>query len=183
MTTRCRTRSWNWPFDSIVLAPGFDLYDPTEKREYGYGTLEGGNDGHRVRADLLGHGTNGRRHSAQGEDAEAVLFHPVRGLQGPPERRAVLLQGCLHVYGKTCEHREGQNPGSRDLRPPISMYGPTAKTTRNSIRAPRRAAPSTSGGIPGEVVKGENGLIVRVEDMLSASLWKWKWTSWSSPQG
>ena len=28
-------------FDSIVLAPGFDLYDPTEKEEYGYGTLEG----------------------------------------------------------------------------------------------------------------------------------------------
>ena len=28
-------------FDSVVLAPGFDLYDPTEKKEFGYGTLEG----------------------------------------------------------------------------------------------------------------------------------------------
>ncbi len=28
-------------FDGIVLAPGFDLYDPTEKKEYGYGTLDG----------------------------------------------------------------------------------------------------------------------------------------------
>jgi heterodisulfide reductase subunit A len=28
-------------FDSIILAPGFDVYDPTEKREYGYGTLPG----------------------------------------------------------------------------------------------------------------------------------------------
>ena len=28
-------------FDGIVLAPGFDLYDPTEKGEFGYGKLEG----------------------------------------------------------------------------------------------------------------------------------------------
>jgi ferredoxin len=28
-------------FDGIVVAPGFDLYDPTEKAEFGYGRLKG----------------------------------------------------------------------------------------------------------------------------------------------
>ena len=42
-------------YDSIVLAPGFDLYDPTEKREYGYGTLEGVMTGIEFETDLFGY--------------------------------------------------------------------------------------------------------------------------------
>ena len=94
-------------FDSIVLAPGFDLYDPTEKGEFGYGRLEGVCTGIEFERILFRDGSHGWGDRVEGEKAEALLFHTVRRLPGQAERGAFLLEGMLHVHGETREHREG----------------------------------------------------------------------------
>ena len=89
-------------FDSIVLAPGFDLYDPTEKREFGYGTLEGVLTGIEFERICSVTGPTGGEMIWKGKKPKRFYLYPVRRVEGQTERGPFLLAGMLHVHGETC---------------------------------------------------------------------------------
>jgi heterodisulfide reductase subunit A2 len=156
-------------FDSIVLAPGFDLYDPTEKGELGYGRLDG----------VLTSIEFERISSVTGPTLGDIL------LKGEVPKRLFFIQ-CVgsrdHQSGArycsrvccmyTAKHASIVRERIRDSEVYVSYIDVRAysKSYEEFYKSTQESGVYYIRGIPGEVVKGENGLVVRVEDMLSGEL-------------
>lgn len=156
-------------YDSIVLAPGFDLYDPTEKREYGYGTLEGVITG--IEFERLS--------SVTGPTGGDIL------LKGKVPKRFFFIQcvgsrdrqsGARYCSRVCCMYTAKHASIIRDRIPDVEIYvsyidvRAYGKGYEEFYKSTQENGTFYIRGIPGEITKTENGLLVRVEDMLSGEL-------------
>ncbi|HOJ42703.1 MAG TPA: FAD-dependent oxidoreductase, partial [Syntrophorhabdaceae bacterium] len=156
-------------FDGIVIAPGFDLYDPTEKKELGYGRLKGIMTG--IEFERLS--------SVTGPTGGEILFNsrvPKRFffIQCVGSRdRQTGARYCSRVCCMyTAKHASIIKDRIKDATVYISYIDVRAygKGYEEFYKGTQEAGVRYIRGIPGEIVEGKNGLVVRVEDMLSAEL-------------
>ena len=156
-------------FDSIVLAPGFDLYDPTEKAEYGYGTLEGVVTGIEFERICSVTGPTGGDILLKGKEPKRFFFIQCVGSRDRLSGARFCSRVCCMYTAKHASIVKDRIKGAEiyvsyiDVRAYGKNYEEFYKSTQESGTFYIR-------GIPGEVTQGKNGLLVRVEDMLSAEV-------------
>jgi heterodisulfide reductase subunit A len=156
-------------FDSVVLAPGFDLYDPTEKKEFGYGTLEGVITGIEFERICSVTGPTGGDIIINGKTPKRFFFIQCVGSRDRQSGARFCSRVCCMYTAKHASITKDRIPDAQiyisyiDVRAYGKNYEEFYKSTQESGVLYIR-------GIPGEVTKGKNGLLVRVEDMLSGEL-------------
>ncbi|MCX5810561.1 MAG: FAD-dependent oxidoreductase [Proteobacteria bacterium] len=156
-------------YDSIVLAPGFDLYDPTEKREYGYGTLEGVITGIEFERICSVTGPTGGDILLNGKTPRRFYFIQCVGSRDRQSGARFCSRVCCMYTAKHASIVKDRIKGAEiyvsyiDVRAYGKGYEEFYKSTQESGTFYIR-------GIPGEITKGENGLLVRVENMLSGEM-------------
>jgi heterodisulfide reductase subunit A2 len=153
-------------YDSIVLAPGFDLYDPTEKKEYGYGVLEGVMTGIEFERICSVTGPSGGDILLNGKEPKRFYFIQCVGSRDRQSGARFCSRVCCMYTAKHASIVKDRIKGAEiyvsyiDVRAYGKSYEEFYKSTQESGALYIR-------GIPGEVTQGENGLLVKVEDMLS----------------
>jgi heterodisulfide reductase subunit A-like polyferredoxin len=156
-------------FDSIVLAPGFDLYDPTEKGELGYGKLEG----------VLTSIEFERISSVTGPTLGDIIW------KGKIPKRFFFIQ-CVGSRDRqsgarfcsrvccmyTAKHANIVRDRIKDSEVYVSYIDVRAysKNYEEFYKSTQESGVHYIRGIPGEVVQGKNGLLVRVEDIISGEM-------------
>jgi heterodisulfide reductase subunit A len=155
--------------DSIVLAPGFDLYDPTEKREYGYGTLEGVITGIEFERMCSVTGPTAGDILLKGKTPKRFYFIQCVGSRDRQSGARYCSRVCC-MY--TAKHASIVKDRIRDAQIFISYIDVRAygKNYEEFYKSTQESGVVYIRGIPGEVVQGESGLLVRVEDMLSGEM-------------
>lgn len=156
-------------FDSIVLAPGFDLYDPTEKREYGYGTLEGVITGIEFERICSVTGPTGGDIILNGKTPKRFFFIQCVGSRDRQTGARFCSRVCCMYTAKHASIVKDRIPGAEIYVSYIDVraYG---KNYEEFYKSTQEAGTFYIRGIPGEVIKGKDGLLVRVEDMLSGEV-------------
>ncbi|MDR2017400.1 MAG: FAD-dependent oxidoreductase [Syntrophobacterales bacterium] len=156
-------------FDSILLAPGFDLYDPTEKKEYGYGVLEGVMTGIEFERVCSVTGPTGGDIQLKGVTPKRFYFIQCVGSRDRQSGARFCSRVCCMYTAKHASIVKDRIVGAEiyvsyiDVRAYGKNYEEFYKSTQESGTYYIR-------GIPGEIVQGEKGLLVRVEDMLSGEM-------------
>ncbi len=155
--------------DSIVLAPGFDLYDLTEKREYGYGTLEGVITGIEFERICSVTGPTAGDILLKGKTPKRFFFIQCVGSRDRQSGARYCSRVCC-MY--TAKHASIVKDRIRDAQIYISYIDVRAygKNYEEFYKSTQESGTSYIRGIPGEVVQGKDGLLVRVEDMLSGEM-------------
>ncbi len=156
-------------FDGIVVAPGFDVYDPTEKREFGYGTLDGVITGMEFERICSVTGPTGGDIIMKGKVPKRFYFIQCVGSRDRQSGARFCSRVCC-MY--TAKHACIVKDRIKDARIYISYidvrtYG---KGYEEFYKSTQENGAVYIRGIPGEVVQGKDGLLVRVEDMLSGEL-------------
>lgn len=156
-------------FDGIVVAPGFDLYDPTEKTEFGYGRLKGVITGMEFERLTSVTGPTGGDIVMNGKTPKRFYFIQCVGSRDRQSGARFCSRVCC-MY--TAKHACIVKDRIRDAQIYISYidvrtYG---KGYEEFYKSTQENGAMYIRGIPGEVTQGENGLLVRVEDMLSGEL-------------
>jgi heterodisulfide reductase subunit A len=156
-------------FDSIVLAPGFDLYDPTEKREYGYGTLEGVMTGIEFERLSSVTGPTGGDILLKGKVPKRFYFIQCVGSRDRQSGARFCSRVCC-MY--TAKHASIVRDRIKDAEIYVSYIDVRAygKGYEEFYKRTQENGTFYIRGIPGEITKTENGLLVRVEDMLSGEM-------------
>ncbi|HOW54441.1 MAG TPA: FAD-dependent oxidoreductase [Syntrophorhabdaceae bacterium] len=156
-------------FDGIVLAPGFDLYDPTEKKEFGYGTLNGVITGIEFERICSVTGPTGGDIIMNGKVPKRFYFIQCVGSRDRQSGARFCSRVCC-MY--TAKHASIVKDRIRDAEIYISYIDVRAygKGYEEFYKSTQENGAVYIRGIPGEVTQGENGLLVRVEDMLSADI-------------
>ncbi len=156
-------------FDSIVLAPGFDLYDPTEKREYGYGTLNGVITGIEFERICSVTGPTGGDILLDGKTPKRFFFIQCVGSRDRQTGARFCSRVCC-MY--TAKHASIVKDRIKDAQIFVSYIDVRAygKGYEEFYKSTQESGTFYIRGIPGEVTKTENGLLVRVEDMLSGEV-------------
>lgn len=156
-------------FDSIVLAPGFDVYDPTEKKELGYGSLPGVVTGLEFERLCSVTGPTGGDIVIDGKEPKRFYFIQCVGSRDRQSGARYCSRVCC-MY--TAKHASIVRDRIKDAEVYVSYidvraygkgYDEFYKTTQENGALYIR-------GIPGEVAKGEGCLVVRVEDILSGEI-------------
>ncbi len=153
-------------FDSIVLAPGFDLYDPTEKGEYGYGTLPGVITGIEFERICSVTGPTGGDIMLNGKTPKRYFFIQCVGSRDRQSNARFCSRVCCMYTAKHASIVMDRVKGAEIYVSYIDVraYG---KSYEEFYKSTQEAGAFYIRGIPGEVTKGKDGLVVRVEDMLS----------------
>jgi heterodisulfide reductase subunit A2 len=156
-------------FDSIVLAPGFDLYDPTEKREYGYGTLEGVVTGIEFERMCSVTGPTGGDILLKGKTPKRFFFIQCVGSRDRQSGARFCSRVCCMYTAKHASIVKDRIPGSEIYVSYIDVraYG---KNYEEFYKSTQETGTFYIRGIPGEVTESKDGLLVRVEDMLSGEV-------------
>lgn len=156
-------------FDGIVLAPGFDLYDPTEKREYGYGTLEGVMTGIEFERLSSVTGPTGGDILLKGKVPKRFYFIQCVGSRDRQSDARFCSRVCC-MY--TAKHASIVRDRIKDAEIYVSYIDVRAygKGYEEFYKRTQENGTFYIRGIPGEITKTENGLLVRVEDMLSGEM-------------
>ncbi|MDD3846260.1 MAG: FAD-dependent oxidoreductase [Syntrophorhabdaceae bacterium] len=156
-------------FDGIVLAPGFDLYDPTEKKELGYGTLDGVITGIEFERICSVTGPTGGDILLDGKEPKRFYFIQCVGSRDRQSGARFCSRVCC-MY--TAKHASIVKDRIRDAEIYVSYIDVRAygKGYEEFYKSTQESGTLYIRGIPGEVVKGKDGLLVRVEDMLSGEL-------------
>jgi len=156
-------------FDGIVLAPGFDLYDPTEKAEFGYGRLDEVCSGLEFERICSVTGPTGGEIIWKGKRPKRFYFIQCVGSRD----RLIGARFCSRVC---CMYTAKHASIVKDRVPDAEIYvsyidvRAYSKSYEEFYKSTQEAGVFYIRGIPGEVVRGENGLLVRVEDMLSGEV-------------
>ncbi len=155
--------------DSIVLAPGFDLYDPTEKGEYGYGRYEGVMTGIEFERICSVTGPTGGDILLNGKTPKRFFFIQCVGSRDRQSGARFCSRVCC-MY--TAKHASIVKDRIRDAEIYVSYIDVRAygKSYEEFYKSTQETGVLYIRGIPGEVAKTANGLLVRVEDMLSGEL-------------
>ena len=156
-------------FDSIVLAPGFDLYDPTEKREFGYGTLDGVITGIEFERICSVTGPTGGDILLKGKVPKRFYFIQCVGSRDRQSGARFCSRVCC-MY--TAKHASIVKDRIKDAEIYVSYIDVRAygKGYEEFYKNTQETGTFYIRGIPGEVTQGKNGLLVRVEDMLSGEM-------------
>ncbi len=156
-------------FDSIVLAPGFDLYDPTEKREFGYGTLDGVITGIEFERICSVTGPTGGDILLKGKVPKRFYFIQCVGSRDRQSGARFCSRVCC-MY--TAKHASIVKDRIKDAEIYVSYIDVRAygKGYEEFYKNTQESGTFYIRGIPGEVTQGKNGLVVRVEDMLSGEM-------------
>jgi heterodisulfide reductase subunit A2 len=156
-------------YDSIVLAPGFDLYDPTEKREYGYGTLEGVMTGIEFERICSVTGPTGGDILLEGKVPKRFFFIQCVGSRDRQSGARYCSRVCC-MY--TAKHASIVRDRIKDAEIYVSYIDVRAygKGYEEFYKTTQENGVFYVRGIPGEITKGRDGLLVRVEDMLSGEI-------------
>jgi heterodisulfide reductase subunit A2 len=156
-------------FDGIVLAPGFDLYDPTEKREYGYGTLDGVISGIEFERICSVTGPTGGEILLNGKAPKRFYFIQCVGSRDRQSNARFCSRVCC-MY--TAKHASIVKDRIKDAQIYVSYIDVRAygKGYEEFYKSTQESGTFYIRGIPGEITKSENGLLVRVEDMLSGEM-------------
>jgi heterodisulfide reductase subunit A len=156
-------------YDSIILAPGFDLYDPTEKREYGYGTLEGVITGIEFERICSVTGPTGGEILLNGKAPKRFYFIQCVGSRDRQSNARFCSRVCC-MY--TAKHASIVKDRIKDAQIYVSYIDVRAygKGYEEFYKSTQESGTFYIRGIPGEITKSENGLLVRVEDMLSGEM-------------
>jgi heterodisulfide reductase subunit A-like polyferredoxin len=156
-------------FDGIVLAPGFDLYDPTEKGEYGYGTLPGVMTGIEFERICSVTGPTGGEIIVNGKAPKRFFFIQCVGSRDRQSNARFCSRVCCMYTAKHASIVKDRVKGAEIYVSYIDVraYG---KSYEEFYKSTQEAGVFYIRGIPGEVTKGRDGLVVRVEDMLSGEL-------------
>jgi heterodisulfide reductase subunit A len=156
-------------FDGIVLAPGFDLYDPTEKGEYGYGRLEGVVTGLEFERMCSVTGPTGGDILLNGNTPKRFFFIQCVGSRDRQTGARFCSRVCC-MY--TAKHASIVKDRIKDAQIYVSYIDVRAygKNYEEFYKSTQETGVYYIRGIPGEVTKGKDGLAVRVEDMLSGEL-------------
>jgi len=156
-------------FDGIVLAPGFDLYDPTEKREYGYGVLEGVTTGIEFERICSVTGPTGGEILLNGKTPKRFFFIQCVGSRDRQSGARFCSRVCC-MY--TAKHASIVKDRIKDAQIFVSYIDVRAygKGYEEFYKSTQESGTFYIRGIPGEITKTKNGLLVRVEDMLSGEV-------------
>jgi len=156
-------------YDSIVLAPGFDLYDASEKREYGYGTLEGVMTGIEFERICSVTGPTGGDILLNGKVPKRFYFIQCVGSRDRQSGARFCSRVCC-MY--TAKHASIVRDRIKDAQIYVSYIDVRAygKGYEEFYKNTQESGTFYIRGIPGEITKTENGLLVRVEDMLSGEM-------------
>jgi heterodisulfide reductase subunit A2 len=156
-------------FDSIVLAPGFDLYDPTEKQELGYGTLEGVVTGIEFERICSVTGPTGGEIIWKGKRPKRFYFIQCVGSRDRQSGARFCSRVCC-MY--TAKHASIVKDRLKDSQVYVSYIDVRAygKSYEEFYKSTQETGTFYIRGIPGDVTQGKDGLIVRVEDMLSGEV-------------
>jgi len=156
-------------YDSIVLAPGFDLYDPTEKREYGYGTLEGVITGMEFERLSSVTGPTGGDILLKGKVPKRFYFIQCVGSRDRQSGARYCSRVCC-MY--TAKHVNIILDRIQDTEIYVSYIDVRAygKGYEEFYKTTQERGAIYIRGVPGEITKTENGLLVRVEDMFSSEV-------------
>jgi len=156
-------------FDSIVVAPGFDLYDPSEKKEYGYGTLEGVMTGIEFERLSSVTGPTGGDILLNGKEPKRFFFIQCVGSRDRQSGARYCSRVCC-MY--TAKHASIIRDRIKDIQIYVSYIDVRAygKGYEEFYKTTQENGTFYIRGIPGEITKTENGLLVRVEDMFSGDL-------------
>jgi heterodisulfide reductase subunit A len=156
-------------FDAVVLAPGFDLYDAAAKKEYGYGALAGVVTGMEFERICSVTGPTGGDIVLNGKAPQRFYFIQCVGSRDRQSEARFCSRVCCMYTAKHASIVKDRIKGAEiyvsyiDVRAYGKGYEEFYKSTQESgvfyIR-----------GIPGEITQSENGLLVRVEDMLSGEM-------------
>jgi heterodisulfide reductase subunit A len=156
-------------FDSIILAPGFDLYDPTEKGELGYGRLDGVITG--IEFERMSSVTGPTLGDIvwNGKEPKRFFFIQCVGSRDRQSGARYCSRVCC-MY--TAKHASIVRDRIRDSEVYVSYIDVRAysKSYEEFYKSTQESGVCYIRGIPGEIVQGENGLIVRVEDMFSGEV-------------
>jgi heterodisulfide reductase subunit A-like polyferredoxin len=155
--------------DGIVLAPGFDLYDPTEKKEYGYGSLEGVLTGIEFERICSVTGPTGGEIVINGKEPKRFFFIQCVGSRDRQTGARFCSRVCCMYTAKHASIVLDRVQGAEVFVSYIDVraYG---KNYEEFYKSAQEAGVRYIRGVPGEVTKGANGPVVRVEDMLSGEL-------------
>jgi len=156
-------------YESIVVAPGFDLYDPTEKREYGYGTLEGVLTGIEFERLSSVTGPTGGDILLNGKVPKRFFFIQCVGSRDRQSGARYCSRVCC-MY--TAKHASIIRDRIKDVQIYVSYIDVRAygKGYEEFYKTTQENGTFYIRGIPGEITKTGNGLLVRVEDMLSGEV-------------
>ncbi|MBN2401313.1 MAG: FAD-dependent oxidoreductase [Spirochaetes bacterium] len=156
-------------FDGIVLAPGFDLYDPSEKKEYGYGVYNGVMTGMEFERLSSVTGPTGGDILLNGKIPKRFFFIQCVGSRERQSGARYCSRVCC-MY--TAKHASIIRDRIKDAEIYVSYIDVRAygKNYDEFYKSAQENGIFYIKGIPGEVTKTENGLLVRVEDMLGGQL-------------
>jgi heterodisulfide reductase subunit A len=156
-------------FDSIVLAPGFDLYDPTEKQEFGYGTLEGVLTGIEFERICSVTGPTGGEMIWKGKRPKRFYFIQCVGSRDRQSGARFCSRVCC-MY--TAKHASIVKDRVKDAQVYVSYIDVRAygKSYEEFYKSTQESGTFYIRGIPGDITEGKDGLVVRVEDMLSGEV-------------
>ncbi len=156
-------------FDGIVIAPGFDTYDPTEKWELGYGVLEGVMTGIEFERLSSVTGPTGGDILINGKIPKRFFFVQCVGSRD----RQISAPFCSRVCCMyTAKHASIVKDRIKDTEIYISYIDVRAygKGYEEFYKNAQDSGIIYIRGIPGEITKTDTGLLVRVEDILSGEL-------------
>lgn len=156
-------------YDAIVLAPGFDLYDATEKKEYGYGSLEGVMTGIEFERICSVTGPTGGEMVINGKTPKRFYFIQCVGSRDRQTGARFCSRVCC-MY--TAKHATIVRDRVKDAEIYVSYIDVRAygKNYEEFYKNTQEGGTYYIRGIPGDITQGEKGLLVRVEDMLSGEL-------------
>lgn len=156
-------------FNAIIVAPGFDLYDPTEKKELGYGTLDGVISGIEFERLCSVTGPTAGEIRLDGRVPKRFYFIQCVGSRDRQTNARFCSRVCC-MY--TAKHANIVRDRIKDAQIYISHIDVRAygKGYEEFYRNTQDAGVFYIRGIPGEIVKTDDGLLVRVEDMLSGEI-------------
>jgi Heterodisulfide reductase, subunit A and related polyferredoxins len=84
------------PFDSVIVATGFEHFDPARDAKYSYQLFDDVVDIKDLER-MMGEGNFAR--PSNGQPPKMLLFILLRGFKGQTCRQSVLLKGVLHRFG------------------------------------------------------------------------------------
>lgn len=156
-------------YGGIVLAPGFDLYDPSEKKEYGYGSLDGVIMGMEFERISSVTGPTGGDILFKGKVPKRFFFIQCVGSRDRQSGARYCSRVCC-MY--TAKHVNIIMDRIKDPEIYVSYIDVRAygKGYEEFYKTTQERGALYIRGIPGEITKTENGLLVRVEDMLSGEV-------------
>ncbi len=156
-------------FDGVVVAPGFDVYDPSERGDFGYGRFEGVLTSLEFERLCSVTGPTGGELTLNGKVPKRFYFIQCVGSRDRRTGARFCSRVCCMYTAKHASIVLDRVKGAQvyvsyiDVRAYGKNYEEFYKSTQESGAVYIR-------GIPGQVTASDDGLLVRVEDMLSGEL-------------